>query len=150
MLDTKQIEHLVRGTRFFHGVFALDQLPVVRRFPATLIVNTDPASQAGEHWVALHLHDGRKADYFDSFGFPPLLPELQDFMKKYGSARKRYNQRTMQEFESTLCGDYCICFVKCVAKGIELPEFVSRFANVSLTPVGSNKRGLTCLSSLSC
>lgn len=148
MLTTNQIEQQLRGVRFFIGVYAVDQLPEVRSFPATLVVNTDPISESGEHWVALHLHPDRKADYFCSFGFPPLIPELQTFLNRYGKSGRRYNQRTMQDINSSLCGDYCICFVKCVAKGIELPDFVDRFSNVMFGK--SNKRKLTCLSSLSC
>lgn len=149
MLDTQQIENQLRGIRYFIGVYPVDRLPDVRTFPATMIVNTDPSNEGGEHWVALHLHPGGQADYFCSFGFPPLIPELQSFLKRYGSACKRYNRCTMQDVNSSLCGDYCICYVKCVAKGIELPEFVAKFSNV-VTGSETNKRRLTCLSSLSC
>ena len=139
----------VRGCVFFIGVFAVDNLPNVTKFPATLIVNTDPAYEAGEHWVALHLKPRGRVDYFCSFGFPPLILELQDFVNRYGSSGKRYNRCTMQDVNSTLCGDYCICFVKCIAKGAELPEFVARFTCQPLARPGENKGRLTCVKWLS-
>ena len=147
MLTTSQIEQQLRGVHLFAGVFACDRLPTVTTFPATLIANTDPSNEPGEHWVAIHLRDGRRAEYFCPFGFPPLVPELQLFLSRYGSAGLLYNQCTMQDVVSTLCGDYCICFVSCVARGQDLSHFVSRFVNRATGE--SNEGMLTCLTTLS-
>ena len=40
----------------FRGVFAANRLPKrVSRYPSAYIVNTDPASKPGTHWVAFYL-----------------------------------------------------------------------------------------------
>lgn len=39
---------------YFKGVFSLDKIPkFITRRPATLVVNTDKASQPGTHWLAI-------------------------------------------------------------------------------------------------
>lgn len=146
MLTTSEIEFQLRGVRFFRGVFACDRLPSVNHLPCTIIVNTDPSNEPGEHWVALHLMEGSRCDYFDPFGFPPLVPELQVFTHRYGHRGQRYNRVTMQDVTTTLCGDYCICFVRCVAKGMDMPHFVSRFSSVASE---NSDRLLSCVKSLS-
>lgn len=145
MLTTSEISAQLKGARFFIGVFPCDRLPIVTRFPATLIVNTDPADEPGEHWIAMHLRTGHQYDFFDPFGFPPLVRELQVFAHRYGKGGQRYNSLTLQDVNTTLCGDYCICFVQCVANGIDMPHFVARFQGVE-----NSHKLLTCVKSLSC
>ena len=147
MLTTDQIESSCRGVRFFAGVFASDCIPVRFTLPASLIVNTDPANESGEHWIAIHIRDKDHADYYDPIGFPPLVPEMQRFLSRYRVLR--YNARCIQDVSSTLCGDFCICFVKCVARGHDLTSFVHRFTNVILGGSETNKRLLPCVSALS-
>lgn len=143
MLTTSQIEARLRGTPHFIGVFPCDRLPQkINKYPATLIVNTDGASEPGEHWVAILLMAGRRAEFFCPFGFPPLVPELQQFLGRHASAGLTYNQCTMQDINSTLCGDYCICFVRCVARGQQLRQFVTRFRNQALG--GNSNERLLC------
>lgn len=145
MLYTNQIEKQTRGVKFFIGVYPCDKLPSDIQKPATLIINTDPAREEGEHWVAVHLRPNGLADYFCSLGFPPLVPEIQHFLSIHGHAGKRYNRCTIQDLNTSLCGDFCICFVKCVAKGVFLPEFVRRFS----TDLEKNKTHLLCIDKLS-
>lgn len=141
MLTTSQLEAALSGTRLFIGVFACDRLPFRIEGPATLIINTDPGDEPGEHWVAVHLLGAERADFFCPFGFPPLIPDIQRFLSRNGSRGLRYNQCTMQDATTTICGDFCICFVRCVARGICLPEFISQFRR--------GKGRLQCLDRLS-
>ena len=58
-MNTRQIDETLRrvcGDKFV-GVFARDQLPVVRRRPALMVVNTDPSTKPCEHWTAIYLGD---------------------------------------------------------------------------------------------
>lgn len=128
MLTTSEIEARLRGVRYFKGVFACDRLPIRIQAPATLVINTDPAADPGEHWVSVHVRRDYRVDYFDPFGFPPLIPEIQAFAYRNGWSGQRYNTVTLQDASTSLCGDYCIAFVQAVAQGEELPDFVARFA----------------------
>jgi hypothetical protein len=40
--------------KIFLGAFARDELPPNPPYPSCFIVNTDPRSQAGGHWLALY------------------------------------------------------------------------------------------------
>ena len=54
----------------FQGVYASDQLkqiPKPSTLPATYVINEDPASKPGTHWVALYVDHYGYAEYFDSY-----------------------------------------------------------------------------------
>ena len=58
MLNTLQLLKIINEDKhtkdIFLGVFARDQLPKVDRYPACLIVNTDPSYLNGEHWFNVY------------------------------------------------------------------------------------------------
>lgn len=75
-MNSHQLESLMTGIvgDAFCGVWASDQLPLLTssfKTPAYLVVNTHPAHEPGEHWLALTLEEDGTATFFDSFGFPP-------------------------------------------------------------------------------
>ena len=76
----------------FRGVFPADKLPSVpkgRRFTDAYIVNTDPAGEPGEHWLAIWTRLG-VCEVFDSYGLPlstyknPKLQALFGTMERSG------------------------------------------------------------------
>src|SRR5271154_4556391 len=71
-LNTHEIREEMKDDPQFIGVFASNRLPsgVDRHATIKMIVNLDPASQPGSHWVAIYRRHGR-AYYFDSFGQHP-------------------------------------------------------------------------------
>ena len=66
-MDTTQILCTLRDVNFFFYVFPSDHLPhSVARY-RTLIVNADPHSEGGAHWLAIRLTlRSSSAYYFDS------------------------------------------------------------------------------------
>ncbi len=83
----------------FLGVLPSDQLPerTLRNLPSMSIVNTHPADQPGEYWVAVYLTQDGSGCFFDSYGnapdsFPILISNIplvlystkriQDFCEK--------------------------------------------------------------------
>jgi hypothetical protein len=60
----------------------------------------------GTHWIALYKINDGYSQYFDSFGFVPPL-EIENKLHKYD-----YNDRDIQNINSTSCGYYCIAFIK--------------------------------------
>jgi hypothetical protein len=83
----------------------------------TFIMNTDPASAPGEHWLAF-FYNGRthKLEYFDSFGFP--LSMYAHVNASFSACNLtnimvRVNQSHMlQALTSTVCGHYCAAFIQ--------------------------------------
>ena len=84
-------------------VCALDELPARKpKHVQAYVINTDPAHEPGEHWVAL-LWD-KDINYFDSYGLPPLKP-IKRFLQ--GTSWNE-NVWMLQQPFSSVCGLYCI------------------------------------------
>jgi len=88
------IAHLLQQDRLpqFCGVFPSDKLPQQPLAkPSALVVNTDPSSKPGQHWVAFYFDVDNTGDFFDSFGQPPT-PQFMTFIRgiaRSGSGIKR-------------------------------------------------------------
>ena len=87
------------------GVFSKDLLPVERRMGSYYINLQDSDAGNGTHWVFVRIFKGNKAIYFDPFGLN--MPEdVRGFLSKYEPIA--WNNRTIQNLKSTLCGLFCI------------------------------------------
>ena len=64
----KEIDKDFYAKRYFKGVFARDNIPFIISYPCSLIINTDPSTRPGEHWLALFFNSKKEAEFFDSFG----------------------------------------------------------------------------------
>ena len=65
------------------GVYASDRMPSYILPSTAIVVNTDPHTERGEHWVAFYLDENAEhIEYFDSFGNPPHLDDFQRFLKR--------------------------------------------------------------------
>ena len=118
----------------FLGVFPRDQFPFQKEllninnsdysYPVSVyqsskpihqsyfcIVNSDPSSMAGTHWLAAFLDNSfpsRTLEFFDSYGSPPdnyLIPVECNRYKVV------YNKKSLQSYSSTACGHYCLLFL---------------------------------------
>ena len=100
------------GTHPF-DLFPLPHLLSYPPHPSTgicCIVNTDPSSKPGQHWVAFY-RDLQKPpghiEFFDSYGHPPSFYSfsLPDNLKIQS------NTHQLQSFSTNVCGQYCILFL---------------------------------------
>lgn len=100
----------------FLGVFACNQLPTgdFYKLPACAIINTDPSTMPGAHWLAIYMMEDGTAAFFDSFGVPPMSeifpPSIYSFLQK-NCPRIQYSNRQVQDFTSDKCGQHCIFFL---------------------------------------
>lgn len=95
------------------GVFNKDALPSVRQQGFYIINLSDTENSQGEslpgtHWTVMYI-EGKKACYWDSFGFPPPL-EAQHFLKPY--IPYPYNRHQIQNEKGGYCGVYVLYFMK--------------------------------------
>ena len=94
------------------GVFSKDKLPP-RRVEGGYIINlqNDKDEEGndldGTHWTAFFIK-GKKACYFDSFGFVPPK-SVQSFLAPFKPYA--YSERDVQNINSGVCGWYCFCFL---------------------------------------
>ena len=72
-MDTVQIICSLKDFKSFLGVYPSDLLPhSIHQQTGTVILNTDPHTQEGTHWLAIHFQPkSSTAFFFDSYGQPP-------------------------------------------------------------------------------
>src|SRR3981189_3735520 len=74
-LLTSELHMVTKRDPAFLGVFALGKVPpIVKKGNVKFIINLDPATKPGSHWVA-SWRKGNTGYYYDSFGRipPPAL-----------------------------------------------------------------------------
>ena len=111
--------------QYFGGVVALDQLPKKIHKPSIFIINNDPASLPGRHWMALFFTSIN--EHFDSAGFYPnaaLEAELVSHEPRF-----MYNDTRVQAYHSDSCGLFCLfyCYFRC--RGFSFRDIVNMFSS---------------------
>ena len=115
--------------RIFRGVYPRDRLPLHvdgLEQPCAFIINTDGAAGAGKHWVAVWFDGYGRAAYFDSFGLPPIHPDIKHFILRH-SHSYRFNPMLIQDVLSSACGLYVIYFIMQKSRGFSLKRLASIF-----------------------
>ena len=128
-MDSNSIRKELRNIKEFNGVFPRNLLPTKVSRPTAMIVNTDDMNEPGEHWIAIILLKYGTGEYFDSFGLPPLHPDLRKYMNKMCPNHWCYNIKDIQDPFSNKCGNFCIAFIKQRMKGISLENFINLYSN---------------------
>ena len=129
LMDTWQILCTLRDVTSFLDVFPSDLLPSSRSIlkPCSLVVNTDPHTEVGSHWLAIRLTPrSSSAYYFHSNGIFPLVPSIQAFLKR-NCTTWEYNKRQLQGLTSDVCGQYCCLFALYMDRGYTPQQFNTLF-----------------------
>lgn len=89
----------------YKGCYSKDQLKELQT--GFYIINLQSSTDGnGTHWCCLYVVNPVYSCWFDSFGFYP--PEdIEDLLKNYD-----YNDKDIQNINSSACGYYCIAFIK--------------------------------------
>ena len=90
-MNTLQIKRALERDTFtkkiFGGVFAADELPkLMNTFPCGFVANTDPSTEPGMHWVAFYFPSREKGEFFDSYGYPLNIMDLNSTKSKHGTS----------------------------------------------------------------
>ena len=104
----------------FAGVFAADTVPSIRKYPTCFVVNTDPAANAGEHWVACYVTSPTGCEFFDSYGMPASAYLHIRLPLKV----TKHNTASLQGIASNACGHFCIYYLCKRAHGFSLASIV--------------------------
>ena len=126
-MNTLQLNKTFFKNKLFKGVFPCDAIPS-RKFalPYALIINTDPASKPGTHWVALHVDIYNHAEFFDSFGKPLDNKYIVDFIDD-NCASACWNTVCIQSNLSIKCGQFALGYIKARLQGIDADTFINLF-----------------------
>ena len=118
---------------YIRGVFPADQVPLVfKKRVNAFIVNTDPASQPGEHWLALWT-EGTTCEVFDSYGLPLSTyknPTLQAWLSQWKEIIS--SDQTLQAMDSFTCGHYALFFLKAKARHASFQDFLAQWHSNNL------------------
>tara|TARA_B100000586_G_scaffold133446_1_gene96522 strand:+ start:194 stop:643 length:450 start_codon:yes stop_codon:yes gene_type:complete len=127
-LSTLDIDEKLKIPSFL-GAFPYDELPQKPDGDFSVIVNTEPSTEPGDHWLPIIFKKG--TFYFlDSFGRSPrsllFTPEFKTTVKEYMLGhRRRCNSKLIQYIFSNTCAYYSIYFIremqsKSMAKTMEI------------------------------
>lgn len=125
-MNSLQIEAALETLRVNAKVFAANRLPNSLSTPCALVINTDPDTRPGSHWVAVFIDKYKNGEYFDSYGFPPLVESHTKFLTT--SCKKWIHNKTgLQSYNTTVCGQYCLLFLYFKVHGRSMREFLKIF-----------------------
>ena len=111
----------------FLSVYPSDLLPRIVHRTGTLIINADPHTKEGSHWLPLQLEPRLSlASYFDSYGRPPSDQNIQSFINRHAGIWG-YNSIRLQGPFTYVCGQYCCLFARYTDKRIPPLEFARLF-----------------------
>lgn len=126
-MQTSDINQSLNRLPNFLGTFPCDQIPKFK-LNCSCVINTDPSSKPGRHWVAIFVQDG-VAEYFDSYGLPPLNQYFYQALKT-APGGWHWNHTTFQSMQGITCGHYCILYLKLRQKGLSICKITQLFTNV--------------------
>ncbi|GFQ74075.1 uncharacterized protein TNCT_556511 [Trichonephila clavata] len=109
----------------FGGVYASDELPKTLDSYSCFIVNLDPKTKPGSHWIAIAFRNN-KCFYFCSYASVPNNKNILKFITD-NAENLVWNKCRYQSLVSYTCGHFCLHF---------LYNFVR---NQSLSPLESDK-----------
>ena len=117
-MDTLQLLCALYDTTSFAGGQPSDLLPHSIAQACTVIINADPHTEKGSHWLAVQLlPKSSNAYYFDSNGMPPtLVPAIHTFIRRNYTVWN-YNRKQLQGLTSNVCGKYCCLFALYASRG---------------------------------
>ena len=105
-LTNFEIQAYYQNEPRFIGVYSRDNLPNKIKDGA-YVINVDEYSDIGTHWIALYLNN-KTVTYFDSFGVEHRLKEVKKFI---GNRNIISNVYRIQNYDSIMCGYFCIGFI---------------------------------------
>ena len=115
-MDSNEITAVLRNEpashAVFRGVYAQNELRQAiskcerMGAPGAFVINTDPATQPGEHWLAIFYNDALEFEFFDTYDAPP---SVYGFVGPWNFTNT--NTRKVQSLTSDACGQHCIFYI---------------------------------------
>jgi hypothetical protein len=132
-LTTSEIDSYLYCYPKFRGTFAADQIPALLPSEAC-ICNTDTSDKAGQHWVLFYSPKKQSLEFFDSFANHPCNTLL--FPRTFGTVvhsfeNLSFNATSLQGYNTTVCGHYCIFVILQRWSGKALKEIVTKLSKVN-------------------
>jgi hypothetical protein len=117
-MNTLELDHCLKKNKFtkkiYGGTFAVDLTPLRgNKKPIFYVINTQPSSQQGEHWLGLYITNNT-FELFDSggrsFESHPYIKKIIKILFKEEIKKITFNKKQIQAYESDLCGHFVCLF----------------------------------------
>ena len=107
----------------FIGVYSRDNLSKKIKDGA-YVINLDEYCDIGTHWIALYVNN-KTVTYFDRFGIEHIPKEVKKFI---GNRNIISNIYRIQNYDSIMCGYFCIGLIDYMFKGKSLTDCTNLFS----------------------
>ena len=122
-LTNFEIQVYYQNESRFIGVYSRDNLPDKIKDGA-YVVNLDEYSDTGSHWIALYVNN-KTVKYFLGFGIEYIPKEVKKFI---GNRNIITNIYRIQNYDSIMCGYFCIEFIDYMFMGKSLTDYTNLFS----------------------
>ena len=106
----------------FIGPYSRDNLPKKIK-DRTYVINLDEYYDIRTRGIALYVNN-KTVTYFDSFGIEHVPKEVKKFI---GNRNIISNIHRIQNYDSIMCGYFCIGFIDYMFKGKSLTDYTNLF-----------------------
>ena len=121
-LTNFEIQDYFKDEPRFNGVFSRNNLPNFKN--GAHVINLDHSKNTGTHWVVIFVKSN-EVIYFDSFGVEYIPKEI---MEKIGNKNIKTSIFRIQDYNSIMCGYFCILFIQYMLNDKTLTNFTSLFS----------------------
>ena len=122
-LTNFEIQAYYQNEPRFNGVYSRDNLPDKIKDVA-YVVNLDKYSDIGTRRIALYVNN-KTATYFDFFGIEHIPKEIMNFTNNTNIIANIYR---VQNYDSIMCGYFCIGLVDYMSMGKSLTDYTNLFS----------------------
>ena len=122
-LTNFEIQTYCQNEPRFIGVYSRDNLPDKIK-DGGYVINLDEYYDIGTHWIALYVNN-KIVTYFDSLVIEHIPKEVKKFI---GSRNIISNIYRIQNYDSVMCGYFCIGFIDYMFKGKSLTDYTNLFS----------------------
>ena len=92
------------------------------------VINLDEYSDIETHWIVLYVNNKTVA-YFDRFGIEHIPKEVKKIIDNINIISNIYR---IQNYNSIMCGYFCIAFIDYMFKGKSLTDYTNFFHPIIL------------------
>ena len=122
-LTNFEIQDYYKNEPRFNVVYSRDNL-LKTKTNCVYVINLDKYADVGTHWIALYVKIN-EVIYFDSFGVGHIPKEIKKFINNKNIIANIYR---VQNYDSIMCGYFCIGFINYMFAGRSLIDFTSLFS----------------------
>ena len=126
-LTNFEIQENFEDEKRFNGVYSISNLSKLKK--GAYIINLDHSKNTGTHWVVIFVKEDQLI-YFDSFGVEYIPQEILEKIEHSSLGNKNIKTSIfrIQDYNSIMCGYFCILFIEYMLNDKTLTDFTNLFS----------------------